>query len=95
MKKTYIVCGGLGFIGKNFCKTVARQELESTIVVIDNLLSSSFSGLQEFALLPNIKFIQENICNINFSRINMIMPTFIFRQFIQGPSVFQFIRIEH
>ena len=78
MKKTYIVCGGLGFIGKNFCKTVARQEPESTIVVIDNLLSSSFSELEEFELLPNIKFIQENICNISFSRINMIMRDFGF-----------------
>lgn len=65
MKKNILVAGGLGFIGKNFCKTVAKDP-DVDITIIDNLSSSSIGGLEEFIKFNNIHFIQESITITNF-----------------------------
>lgn len=65
MKKNVLVAGGLGFIGKNFCKTIAHDP-DVDVTIIDNMSSSSIGGLEEFIKFNNIHFIQESITISNF-----------------------------
>lgn len=65
MKKNIIIAGGLGFIGRNFCATLAK-DIDNEILIIDNLSSSSIGGLSMFIKYSNIHFIQEDITRTNF-----------------------------
>lgn len=65
MNKVYLIAGGLGFIGRNFCKRIAKDP-NNKIIIIDNMLSSNFSGLSDFSQFNNILFYQESISCDNF-----------------------------
>ena len=65
MKKHIVVAGGLGFIGKNFCLSLAKDP-DTEILIIDNLSSSSIGGLSTFIKYSNIHFVQVDITRPNF-----------------------------
>lgn len=58
--KTIVITGGAGFIGKHLALRFA-QDKENQILVLDNMISSKWTGLSWFDEHPNIHFFYKDI----------------------------------
>ena len=60
MKKTFLICGGAGFIGSHFIRSMLKDK---NIIINFDLLTyaASQSTLSEFNMNKNYKFVKGNI----------------------------------
>lgn len=61
--KTFLVTGGAGFIGSNLVEYLFKYNAKK-VVVLDNLSTGFEENLKPYLALPNFKFINGDICNI-------------------------------
>lgn len=60
----YLITGGAGFIGSNFCEYVTNKNLKDEFVCLDELTyAGSMDNLNNVINKKNFKFIKGNICN--------------------------------
>jgi len=70
---TYLVTGGLGFIGSHFIKSLVQKYRDAQIVNIDKVTyCSNFSNLIQIENNPNYHFFQADICDA-FAMRSIIM----------------------
>ena len=66
MSKTILVTGGAGFIGSNFVPYFCAKHPEYNVVNVDKLTyAGDLSNLTECENMPNYKFIQADICDMD------------------------------
>ena len=66
MSKTILVTGGAGFIGSNFVPYFCAKHPEYDVVNVDKLTyAGDLSNLTECENMPNYKFIQADICDMD------------------------------
>ena len=60
----FLITGGAGFIGGNFCHYMVNTYPEDSFVCIDALTyAGNLETLEPIMNKPNFKFVHENICN--------------------------------
>lgn len=60
----FLITGGAGFIGGNFCHYMVNQYPKDFFVCLDALTyAGNLETLQPIMNKPNFKFVKENICN--------------------------------
>ena len=60
----FLITGGAGFIGGNFCHYMVNKYPNDEFVCIDALTyAGNLETLQPIMDKPNFKFVHENICN--------------------------------
>ena len=70
--KIILITGGEGFLGYHLCKILLNNPINK-IICLDNLISGSFSTIEEFQDNPHFLFIHFDVQNkINFSHIDEI-----------------------
>lgn len=71
MRKTAIVAGGAGFLGRHLCKRLLGMNYN--VICIDNLVSSNIKNITEFLNNPHFTFYIYDITNpIDFNNIDEI-----------------------
>jgi len=63
-KNSFLVTGGAGFIGSNIVEYLLKYNA-GKVVVLDNLSTGFEENIKEYLKLPNFKFINGDICNLN------------------------------
>lgn len=67
MKKNILITGGAGFIGSNFVPYFCEKYSEYNIINLDKLTyAGNLDNLKECVNMPNYKFIQGDICDVEF-----------------------------
>ena len=62
--KTFLITGGLGFIGSNYIKNIISQKKECRIINLDKMTyAGNPENLKEIENLSNYVFIQGDICD--------------------------------
>jgi UDP-N-acetylglucosamine 4-epimerase len=82
-KQTFLVTGGAGFIGSNIVEYLLKYNAKKA-VVLDNLASGFEENIKPFFSLPNFKFINGDICDINTVKQACEGVDFIFHQAALG-----------
>ena len=60
----FLITGGAGFIGGNFCHYMVKEYPNDKFVCIDALTyAGNLETLEPIMNKPNFKFVHENICN--------------------------------
>ncbi len=59
MKKTALVTGGAGFIGRHLCSCLLNKGMK--VVCMDNLITGSMNNIKEFSKNESFKFINHNV----------------------------------
>lgn len=60
----FLITGGAGFIGSNFCEYMTETYKNDTFICLDALTyAGNLDNLASVLLKPNFKFVKENICN--------------------------------
>lgn len=63
--KIILITGGAGFIGRNLCKLLLKNN-NNKILCLDNLITGSLDNISEFMNNPNFRFINFDIKNKMF-----------------------------
>ena len=72
MNKIILITGGAGFLGHHLCKKLLKYT-SNKIICLDNLITGSYSNIEEFINNPNFEFIHFDIINeLFFSHIDEI-----------------------
>src|SRR5574344_226128 len=67
MPKTILVTGGAGFIGSNFVPYFCEKYPEYKVINLDKLTyAGNLDNVKECENMPNYKFVQGDICNVEF-----------------------------
>ena len=62
----FLITGGAGFIGANFCHYVVDKYPNDSFVCLDALTyAGNIKAIESLFSRPNFKFIKENICNMD------------------------------
>ena len=62
----YLITGGLGFIGSNFCRYLLTKHPEHQIVNLDKIgIGANLSNLQDLELSKNYTFVKGDISNLH------------------------------
>lgn len=63
--KTYLVTGGAGFLGSHLCERLIEMDETCSVVVVDNLSSSTGSNLARLEKYgyPRFRFAQADVCH--------------------------------
>ena len=70
--KIILVTGGAGFLGRNLCKKLLNDPLNK-VICLDNLVTGSYSNIEEFINNNNFNFINYDVQNeLIFSHIDEI-----------------------
>jgi UDP-N-acetylglucosamine 4-epimerase len=74
--KKVLVTGGAGFIGSNIIDKLLKQN--NDVVCLDNLATGKFENIESYIQLPNFKFIEGDIrdietCKIAVSDVDIIL----------------------
>lgn len=59
---TFLVTGGAGFIGCNIVSYLVQHQA-GKIIIYDNLSTGYKENIEEFLSLPNVVFLEKDICN--------------------------------
>ena len=62
MGKMILITGGAGFLGRHLCKKLLMNSFNK-IICLDNLITGTYSNIEEFVDHPNFQFIQFDIQN--------------------------------
>lgn len=62
MNKIILITGGAGFLGRHLCKKLLDEPFNK-IICLDNLITGSYSNIEEFIDNPNFEFINYDIKN--------------------------------
>ena len=62
MNKIILITGGAGFLGRHLCKRLLSDS-SNQIICLDNLITGSYSNIQEFINYPNFEFVHFDIQN--------------------------------
>ena len=62
MNKIILITGGAGFLGRHLCKKLLEEPFNK-IICLDNLITGSYSNIEEFIDNPNFEFINYDIKN--------------------------------
>ena len=72
MNKIILITGGAGFLGRHLCKKLLN-DTSNKIICLDNLITGSYSNIEEFINNPNFKFFNFDIINeLFFSHVDEI-----------------------
>lgn len=61
---SFLVTGGAGFIGSNIVEYLVKYKA-GKIIILDNLSTGFLHNIKEFTALPNVEFVQGDICDAN------------------------------
>lgn len=60
-KKTILVAGGAGFLGRHLCKRLLEQE--HRVICLDNFVTGNINNIREFLSNPNFQYLIIDISN--------------------------------
>lgn len=60
MSKVILVTGGAGFLGRHLCKKLLTES-SNKVICLDNLITGSYSNIEEFISNDNFRFVQFDI----------------------------------
>jgi UDP-glucuronate decarboxylase len=73
MNKIILITGGCGFIGSNLIGKLL-EDISSTVLCVDNLITGSESNIQEFIARPNFRYMRCDICDPIDGLVEFIGP---------------------
>lgn len=82
-KYSFLVTGGAGFIGSNIVEYLLKYNAQK-VIVLDNLATGFEGNIRPFFSLPNFRFINGDICNLNDCKQACDGVDFVFHQAALG-----------
>jgi len=82
-KHSFLITGGAGFIGSNIVEYLIKHHAKQ-VTVLDNLATGFEENIKPFISIPNFKFINGDICDLNVCKAACEKIDFVFHQAALG-----------